>query len=116
MLAVDEMRARGKKVGLIRLRLWRPFPFEELFEAVEDAELLVVLDRCLSFGGPSGPVCSEIRAALYPREKKPKIVGFVGGLGGRDISVAEFKYMVNRGTKLAEKGEEGGVEMIGVRE
>jgi pyruvate ferredoxin oxidoreductase alpha subunit len=116
MLAVDEMRARGKKVGLIRLRLWRPFPFEELFEAVEDAELLVVLDRCLSFGGPSGPVCSEIRAALYPREKKPKIVGFVGGLGGRDISVAEFKYMINRGTKRAEKGEEGGVEMIGVRE
>jgi hypothetical protein len=40
----------------------------------------------------------------------------VGGLGGRDISVAEFKYMINRGTKLAEKGEEGGVEMIGVRE
>jgi len=116
MLAVDEMRARGKKVGLIRLRLWRPFPFEELFEAVEDAELLVVLDRCLSFGGPSGPVCSEIRAALYPREKKPRIVGFVGGLGGRDISVAEFKCMVNRGTKLAEKGEEDGVEMIGVRE
>jgi pyruvate ferredoxin oxidoreductase alpha subunit len=116
MLAVDEMRARGKKVGLIRLRLWRPFPFEELFEAVEDAELLVVLDRCLSFGGPSGPVCSEIRAALYPREKRPKIVGFVGGLGGRDISVAEFKYMVNRGTKLAEKAEVGEVEMIGVRE
>jgi len=116
MLAVDEMRAKGKKVGLIRLRLWRPFPFEELSEAVGDAEVLVVLDRCLSFGGPGGPVCSEIRAALCGREKKPKIVGFVGGLGGRDISVDEFKHMVNRGTRLAEKDEEGAFEMIGVRE
>jgi pyruvate ferredoxin oxidoreductase alpha subunit len=115
MSAVDEMRARGKDVGLIRLRLWRPFPFEEIYEAVRCAEILIVLDRCISFGGPGGPVSSEIKAALYPRQKRPKIVSFVGGLGGRDISVAEFRQMVNRGTKLAEKGDEDRVEMIGVR-
>ena len=116
MQAVDEMRAKGKKVGLIRLRLWRPFPFDEIYEAVENAEVLIVLDRSISFGGPGGPVSSEIKAALYPRQRRPRIVGFVGGLGGRDISVAEFRQMVNRGIKLAEKGEEDRLEMIGVRE
>ena len=115
MQAVDEMRAKGKKVGLIRLRLWRPFPFEEIYEAVENAEVLIVLDRSISFGGPGGPVSSEMKAALYPCQRRPKIVGFVGGLGGRDISVAEFRQMINRGIKLAEKGEEDRVEMIGVR-
>ena len=58
---------------------------------------------------------SEMKATLYPHERRPKIVSFVGGLGGRDISVAEFGQMVDRGTKLAEKGEEDRVEMIGVR-
>jgi pyruvate ferredoxin oxidoreductase alpha subunit len=115
MSAVDEMRSQGKDVGLIRLRLWRPFPFEEIHEAVQNAEILIVLDRCISFGGPGGPVSSEMKATLYPHERRPKIVSFVGGLGGRDISVAEFRQMVSRGTKLAEKGEEDRVEMIGVR-
>ena len=51
-------------------------------EAVKDADVLIVLDRALSFGGPGGPVCSEIKAALYNEAKKLNIVSFVGGLGG----------------------------------
>jgi len=116
MVAIDEMREKGKKVGLIRLRLWRPFPFEEVRQAVADAEVLVVLDRCLSFGGPGGPVCSEIKAALYSQEKRPKVVSFVGGLGGRDISVQEFVYMINKGAEIARSGREvEEAEIIGVR-
>jgi len=116
MVAVDELREQGQKIGLIRLRLWRPFPFEEICQAAEDAEVIIILDRCLSFGAHNGPVCSEVRAALYPEEKKPKVVGFIGGLGGRDISVEEFKQMVSRGLERAEKGIEEEVEIIGVRE
>jgi pyruvate ferredoxin oxidoreductase alpha subunit len=116
MVAVDKMRADGKDVGLIKLRLWRPFPFEELREAVKDADVLIVLDRAISFGGPGGPVFSEIRAALYGLDKKPKVVGFVGGLGGRDISTAGFEEMVAKGIEIANTGSVKEYEMFGVRE
>lgn len=115
MVAIDEMREEGKKVGLIRLRLWRPFPFQEVRQAVESAEVLVVLDRCLSYAGPPGPVCSEIKAALYSQQKRPKVVGFIGGLGGRDISVQEFAQMIAKGVDIAERGGEEETEIIGVR-
>ncbi|MBL7126602.1 MAG: pyruvate ferredoxin oxidoreductase [Dehalococcoidales bacterium] len=116
MVAVDKMRNDGKEVGLLKLRLWRPFPYEELREAVKDAEILIVLDRAISFGGPGGPVCSEIKAALYGGEKQPKIVGFVGGLGGRDISPSGFEEMINRGIEIARTGSKREFEIYGVRE
>ena len=103
-------------VGLIKLRLWRPFPFAEVRDAVKDAETLIVLDRALSFGGPGGPVASEIRSALYGLAKRPKVVGFVGGLGGRDITPEGFKEMINRGIEIARKGSEHEFEMFAVRE
>jgi len=116
MDAIDKMREKGKDVGLIKLRLWRPFPFEEIRQAVKNAEVLIVLDRALSFGGPAGPVCSEIRSALYNEEKKPKVISIVGGLGGRDISVTGFEEIVNRGIEISQTGSEQEFEMFGVRE
>ncbi len=114
--AIDKMRREGKSVGLVKLRLWRPFPFEEIRQAVKSAEVLIVLDRALSFGGPGGPVCSEIKAALYNEEKRPKVISFVGGLGGRDITVAGFEEMVNKGIEISKTGSEQEFEMFGVRE
>ncbi len=116
MTAVDKLRSEGKEVGLLKLRLWRPFPFEEVRQAVGNAETLIVLDRALSTGGPGGPVFSEIRSALYSEKKRPRIVGFVAGLGGRDITVAEFEKMVKRSSELAKTGGEQEFEMFGVRE
>lgn len=116
MDAIDKMRADGKDVGLLKLRLWRPFPFAEIRQAVKDAETLIVLDRALSFGGPAGPVCSEIKAALYHLAEKPKVVSFVGGLGGRDISSANFEEIVNRGIEISRTGSEQEFEMFGVKE
>ena len=75
-----------------------------------------MLDRALSVGGPGGPVCSEVRSALYGQDKKPKIVGFVGGLGGRDISVAGFEEMVSKGMEISQKGSKREFEIFGVRE
>jgi len=115
-VAVDRLRQQGEKVGQVRLRLWRPFPFEELQQAVRMAKTLIVLDRSLSVGGPGGPVCSEVKSALYHLKERPQIVSFVGGLGGRDISVADFENMVRKGQKLAAQGATEYYEMIGVRE
>ena len=116
MTAIDKMRAAGKDVGLIRLRLWRPFPFEELRQAVAQAETLIVVDRALSFGGPGGPVCSEVKAALYGQAKKPRVVSFVSGIGGRDISPADFETIVTKGIKISEKGSPNEFEIFGVRQ
>jgi len=116
MTAIDKMRGEGREVGLIKLRLWRPFPFGEIRQAVKNAEVLIVLDRALSFGGPGGPVCSEVRSALYDEDKRPKVIGFVGGLGGRDITLAGFEDIVNRGIEISQTGSDQEFEIFGVRE
>ncbi|MBI4286405.1 MAG: pyruvate ferredoxin oxidoreductase [Chloroflexi bacterium] len=116
MTAVDKMRGEGKEIGLVRLRLWRPFPFAELRQAVKNADVLIILDRALSYGGPGGPVASEVKAALYGEAKRPKVVSFIAGLGGRDITVSGFEQIVSRGIELAQKGSEEEYEMFGVRE
>jgi len=113
---IDMKKDRGESVGLINLRLWRPFPFEELRRAVKDAETLIVFDRCISFGGPGGPVSSEIRSALYSEKEKPKVVSLVGGLGGRDMSAKDFEYVIDRGREVAEKGSEELYETVGIRD
>jgi len=115
-VAIDEMIAEGQDVGQIRLRLWRPFPFEELREAVKDTDVLIVLDRAISFGGPGGPLASEVKAALYDQAKKPRIVSFVGALGGRDITVAGFEDIVKKGSEIARTGSKNEYEIYGVRE
>lgn len=92
-VAVDQMRQRGEKVGLIALRLWRPFPFEDLRKAVGSAKRLIVLDRALSYGGPGGPVSSEIRAAFYGREEIPAIYNYIVGLAGRDVRPEDFEQI-----------------------
>jgi pyruvate ferredoxin oxidoreductase alpha subunit len=115
MMAVDKMREAGKKVGLIRLRLWRPFPYDELRQTVKNAKTLIVLDRALSYG-QGGPVATEIRSALYPLAQKPKVVAFVGGLGGRDISPDDFEAIIKRGMEIAKTGSNREFEIFGVRE
>ena len=116
MTAVDRLRDEGMKIGLIRIRLWPPFPFEELRQALADTETLIVLDRAISFGGPGGPVCSEVRSALYDQPKRPKIINFVGGPGGRDITIDGFKEIIKRGIDIARNGSDNEYEIFGVRQ
>jgi pyruvate ferredoxin oxidoreductase alpha subunit len=115
MMAIDKMQAEGQKIGLVRLRLWRPFPTNELRQAVGKAKVLIVLDRALSLGGPA-PVCSEIQAALYSLKTRPKVISFVGGLGGREISAEAFEELIHYGVDKAKRGKIDELEMIGVRE
>lgn len=116
MVAVDEMRAAGEKVGLVRLRLWRPFPIEELRAAVGGAKHLAIVDRHFTPGFPEGPVATEIRALMYTEEKRPAISNFILGLGGRDVPRNHFKYIVERAKEIGSDGRQGHFEMVGVNE
>jgi pyruvate ferredoxin oxidoreductase alpha subunit len=113
--AIDELRESGQKVGLVRLRLWRPFPFEEVAAVLNRFKLVIVMDRALCLGGPTGPVCSEIQSALYSQATRPRIVSYVAGLGGRDVTVAAFKSMIAEGIQRGAQQYPGEFQMIGVR-
>jgi pyruvate ferredoxin oxidoreductase alpha subunit len=114
--AVDSMREVGEDVGLISLRLWRPFPFEEFRKAVSGAETLIVLDRAVSFGGPGGPVASELRSALYHQKKQPKVLNLIVGLASRDVQPDDFWQMLEECRRKIKKGSEDEYVIYGVRE
>jgi len=116
MTAIDELRDKGQDVGLVRFRLWRPFPVEEFRDAIQDAGTIIVLDRAYSTGGQAGPVCSEVRSVLYNQPNRPNIVNIIGGIGGRDITVKNFKEIINKGIDMAENGSDQEFEIYGVRE
>ena len=115
MDAVDRMRTKGIPVGLLKLRLWRPFPFEDIRKAVQGVEMLVVMDRAISTGGIGGPVASEMKSALYGQAKRPKIISFIAGLGGRDVPPEHFEEMVDQALKLKGKRKIEEFYTIGIR-
>jgi pyruvate ferredoxin oxidoreductase alpha subunit len=95
-IAIDMLREQGKPVGQIKLRLWRPFPFDEIREAVKGVKSLIVIDRAISYGGPGGPVSSEIRSALYGEKNMPSVAGFLCGFAGRDVTADDFIKMYGK--------------------
>jgi pyruvate ferredoxin oxidoreductase alpha subunit len=115
-VAVDQMREEGRSVGLVKIRLWRPFPFEEFKKATLNAKQLVVIDRAVSVGGPGGPVASEVRSALYGKEGRPVVYNFVAGISGRDVTPSDFIKMVDKAEIEIEEGNREGYEIYGVRE
>jgi pyruvate ferredoxin oxidoreductase alpha subunit len=114
-LAVDELREAGEAVGLLKPRLWRPFPFADLREAVAGADLVIVCDRALSPGGAAGPVMAEVRSALYPLAERPQVLGYVVGLGGRDVQPQDFKDIVSHALKETVQGPKEEFYLVGVR-
>lgn len=86
--AVDELRAKGKKVGLLKVILFRPFPEAEVAQALKNAKSVIILERVSGFGAYS-PLYTEISAGLYHYEKKPKMVNYVFGLGGRNFGLTD---------------------------
>ncbi len=114
-MAIDELRDEGVKAGLLKLKLWRPFPVEELRQAVRGAKALIVTDRCLSYGAPRGPAAMEVASALYGEAQRPAIVNYIIGLGGRDVMVDHFKDMIHRGAKAAAEPSGEAYEIYGVR-
>jgi pyruvate ferredoxin oxidoreductase alpha subunit len=112
-----KLRNEGKKVGVLKPWLFRPFPSKELLKALENVKSLVVLDRSLSFGAPFGPLCSDVIATLFSEEKITPVLNVVYGLGGREITPKEIEEIFNLALKAAKKGKfEEKVKFVGVRE
>jgi pyruvate ferredoxin oxidoreductase alpha subunit len=113
-VAVDAMRDQGIPVGLVKIRLWRPFPFAELRAALAGSELVIVCDRALSLGA-AGPVLAEVRSAMYPVAAKPHILGYAVGLGGRDVQPEAFAELVRLAQAEVKQGPSQEYYYYGVR-
>jgi len=113
---VDELRSEGVKAGMIKLRLFRPFPAEQIKEAVRNVPVLGVLEKCISFGAPASPLMEEIMTAYYHDREKPKMANYVVGLGGRDVSPDMIREAYSSLLKIKETGKvEKIMSYIGVR-
>ncbi len=103
--AVDELRAQGKKAGLIKIRLFRPFPGSEIAEALKNVKAVALMDRTESYNDCSGPIGSEVTTALYRAKSDCLAVNYVYGLGGRDVKVEDMIGIYSELEKIAEAGE-----------
>jgi pyruvate ferredoxin oxidoreductase alpha subunit len=116
MEVVDRLRASGKNVGLVKIRLFRPFPYEDILASLTKFQNLLVVDRALSVGGVGGPLASEIKAALYRLDKRPNIFSFIAGLSGRDVPPDKFVEMYEQAMEGAKKKQWDEFTMVGVRQ
>ncbi len=110
-VVVDQLREDGKKVGLVKLRVYRPFPAKELADVLTNMKAVAVLDRAASPGAVGGPLFTDIRASLYEYDKRPILVDYIYGLGGRDIAPKHIAEVYERLERIAATGERG--ELIG---
>ncbi|MDH5186517.1 MAG: pyruvate ferredoxin oxidoreductase [candidate division WOR-3 bacterium] len=97
-IVVDSERVKGRKVGLLKIRMFRPTPIKELREILPRAQKVVVIDRNISFGH-SGVFCQEIKSALYGLPVQPTIFGFIIGIGGRDVTAQDIEEIVDYASK-----------------
>ena len=117
-VAIRKMRKEGKKVGFVRLRWFRPFPAEALQQSLSRFKAVGVIDRDYSVGSPyfSGVVANEVRTALYSAEKRPPVVGFICGLGGREVTVPNVREMTDMTFRAASGERLTDTYWIGLRE
>jgi pyruvate ferredoxin oxidoreductase alpha subunit len=109
--AIDELRKEGLKIGLLKPRVFRPFPHEKIAAALKNMKAVAVLDRSSAPGAFGAPLFTEIRSALYDYEVRPKMTNYIYGLGGRDIQVEHFVEVARKLEKIAAGGKAD--EMLG---
>jgi len=113
------MREQGKKVGFVRLKWLRPFPHQEIASILPRFKAVAVIDRDYSFGSPyhGAVLYTEIKSALYGLPTQPPILGYICGLGGREVTTDDLDLIAQTTFKVAESGEQDNeVRWIGVRE
>jgi len=114
---IDNLRAQGKRVGLLKLRVFRPFPAEELVAAVSHLKALAVLDRAASPGAIAGPLFIEVAAALYLKNSSVPLCPYIYGLGGREFAPALVEEVYAELPSIAGDGRQlFPVRYLGVRE
>ena len=102
--AVDDLQTTGKKVGLIKIRCYRPFPYEEILEAVKGARVVAVMDASFSMGS-EGAVGLDLKAKLFGKPDAPMVIDFIAGLGGREINDKTIGWLVDRAEELHRSGK-----------
>lgn len=107
--AVDDLREQGKKVGVLKLRVFRPFPADEIAQALKKCRAVAIMDRCESYNGNGGPLGSEVPAALFKNKVMIEAVNYIYGLAGRDFTIrdvteifAELEDMMENGTTVGQ--------------
>lgn len=114
---VDQLREQGVKAGLVKIRVYRPFPAEELAEALKGCKAIAVLDKADSFNAAGGPLFTDVTSAMYGRAEGIKVINYIYGLGGRDVKTNDIEKVY---ADLAEIVKSGKVESVynylGVRE
>src|SRR5246500_4152286 len=118
-VAIRKMREAGRKVGFVRMRWFRPFAAEELAKSLSRFKAVGVIDRDYSFGSPylGGVLAGEVRHALYPSPgKKPPVVGFICGLGGREVTIPDVERMADAVYNAADGKPQPLTQWIGLRE
>jgi pyruvate ferredoxin oxidoreductase alpha subunit len=114
---IDEFRNKGIKAGLLKPRLYRPFPYKVVGEALKHLKAVCVLDRADAFGGSFGPVYMDIATSLYPYKEKPVLINKIYGLGGRDYLPEHAELVLNELVDITRNGAvKSYKEYIGVRE
>jgi pyruvate/2-oxoacid:ferredoxin oxidoreductase alpha subunit len=103
-VAADNLRAQGCKAGVLGLRVYRPFPKQELTAATGEAKIVAVFDKSLSYGN-EGPICSDLKSALYSVNSAPAVHGYIAGLGGRDVKARELVDAVKRSISWVDEGK-----------
>jgi len=118
-VAIRQMRKAGKKVGFVRMRWFRPFAAEELARSLSRFRAIGVIDRDYSFGSPymSGVLTNDVRSALYSSSgRKPPVLGFIAGLGGREVTVPDVEKVTDYVYQAAEGKPQPLTRWIGLRE
>jgi pyruvate ferredoxin oxidoreductase alpha subunit len=101
--AVDELRSKGKKIGLVKIRCYRPFPFEDIWEAIKGARIVGVMEANFSMGS-EGAVGMDLKAKLCGRPDAPFVIDFVAGLGGREVNKETIGEVVQKAEELQREG------------
>ena len=115
--AVDQLRAAGVKAGLLKIRVFRPFPMAEVAAALSGVKAVAVMDKSEGFSACGGPLFAEVRSALYDLADRPKCVNYVYGLGGRDVTVGTYETIFGELAEILRTGDVGQVyRHIGQRE
>ena len=104
--AVDDLRDQGKKVGVIKLRVFRPFPAKELAMALKNCKAVAIMDRCESYNGNGGPLGSEVTAGLFRYKVMIEAVNYIYGLAGRDFTVTDVYHIFDELEDLVVNGKE----------
>ena len=114
--AVDKLRSQGIKAGLIKIRLFRPFPADEIAEVLKNVKAVALMDRTESYNDNCGPIGAEVTTALYRAKSNALTVNYVYGLGGRDIKVSDMVGVYKELEKIADAGKvENPYRYMGVR-